>query len=234
MIEKLLIAGIAVEIEHRYPLISWECGGYETDAPPQITVSASDKEIAEEYARTGGMFGMGESESNILYRKAALAMLDYDGFLLHSAAVAVDGMGYVFTAPGGTGKSTHINYWREVYGAEVINGDKPIIRKIGGKFHVCGTPWHGKERMGVAQNVPLKAVCLLERGSENAIERMDADAGADKLFRQLLPIEEPEYIIKQLDLLNELLSEVPIYRLKCTMSPEAARVAFEGMNGKKV
>ncbi len=231
MIDRLIIAGVTASVEHRCPLVSWECGGHETDEPPQITVSASDKEIAEEYTRTGGVFGEGECESNILYRKAALAMLDYDGFLLHSAAVAVDGVGYVFTAPGGTGKSTHINYWREVYGAEVINGDKPIIRRMDGKFHVCGTPWRGKERMGAARNVPLKAVCLLERGSKIAIERTDTGAALDELFMQLLPIDEPEYIIKQLDLLNELLSEVPIYRLKCTMSPEAARVAYGAMNG---
>ncbi len=230
MIEKLLIADVSIAVEHRYPLISWECGGHETNNKPQITVSASDKEIAAEYARTGGVLGMGESESNVLYRKTALAMLDFGGFLLHSAAVAVDGVGYVFTAPGGTGKSTHINYWREVYDAEVINGDKPIIRRIDGGFCVCGTPWRGKERMGAARNVPLKAVCLLERGSENAIERIDTGAALDELFMQLLPIDEPEYIIKQLDLLNELLNEVPIYRLKCTMSPEAARVAYEGMN----
>ncbi len=233
--QRLLIAGVPFEVRHRAELTSWVCAGHETDTPPEVTVSASEAEIDAEYAKLGRFCDRGGCEGNILYRKVGAAMLGYDGFLLHSAAVAVDGEGYVFTAPGGTGKSTHVNYWLEVFGerAYIVNGDKPILRRMDGKFHVCGTPWRGKEQFGRAVNVPLKAVVLLERARENFIIPADPDEVLDKLAVQLLPFESPDDIIKQLDLLDALLGEVPIYRLGCNMSPQAAETAYTGINEVK-
>jgi len=97
------------------------------------------------------------------------------------------------------------------------------------KFYVCGTPWRGKERLGCAEIVPLKAICLLERGTENEIAPADTDTVLDKIFRQVLLPEETELAVKQLDLLDMFIGSVPIYNLKCTMSQEAALVAYNGM-----
>ncbi|MCD8049403.1 MAG: hypothetical protein LUG52_07375 [Clostridia bacterium] len=227
----LNIAGIAVGVDNKYPLAQWNCGEHITDSPPLFTVSASDDEVREEFDRLKGAFTPSDCESNCLYRKVSLGMLDFDAFLLHAAVVAVDGEGYVFTAPGGTGKSTHANYWMREFGerAVLINGDKPIIRITDKKFYVCGTPWRGKERLGCAENVPLKAVCLLERGAENEIAPADTDATLNKIFQQVLLPNDPESVIKQLDLLDTLIGSAPIYHLKCNMSQDAAKVAYNAM-----
>lgn len=231
----LSIAGVTIGVEHQYELSAWVCSGHETDALPQFTVSVTDGELQEEYDRLGGQFGMEACECNCLYRKASLGMLDYDGFLLHATAVAVDGEGYVFTAPGGTGKSTHAGYWMQAFGerAIMVNGDKPIIRLMDSRFHVCGTPWRGKERLGSTDIVPLKGVCLLERGTMNEIAPADADTVIDKIFHQVLLPEEPGQVMKQLDLLDQLVQEVPIYCLKCNMSTEAAVIAYNGMKVRR-
>lgn len=228
----LLIAGISVAVAHRFPLSAWVCAGHETDRPPQLSISASDAEILAEYERLGGRFGEDACEANCLYRKTAYGMLDFDGFLLHAAAVAVDGFGYVFTAPGGTGKTTHANFWLTEFGsrAVMINGDKPILRCMDGQFYVCGTPWRGKERLGSAKNVPLRAVCLLERGVENVIKPANADVMLDHIFRQMLLPGDTEAIAKQLELLDLLLRTVPTYALRCNLSQHSARVAYDGMN----
>ncbi|MCC8356877.1 MAG: hypothetical protein LJU34_03345 [Oscillospiraceae bacterium] len=228
----LLIAGVPVAVAHRYPLSAWVCAGHETDQPTRFAVSATDAELAAERDRLEGRFGPDACEANCLYRKAALGMLADDGFLLHAAAVAVDGWGYVFTAPSGTGKSTHAGFWLREFGprAVMINGDKPILRRVDGRFYVCGTPWRGKERLGTAEGVPLRAVCLLERGAENAVAPADTDAVLDKIFRQVLLPDEPEAIVRQLDLLDALLRAVPAYALRCNLSPDAARAAYDGMN----
>lgn len=229
---KIEIAGIPLAVDNKQDFTEWVWSGHETEKDAMFTVSASEDEICEEVERLNHEFDSAGCEGNCLYRKVALKMLDYDGFLLHSAVVALDGEAYVFTAPGGTGKSTHANYWlREFAGkAYILNGDKPIIRKIDGKFYACGTPWRGKERLGVAENVPLKAVCLLERGTENSIVKATSDEMIDTLFNQVLLPDDAEQIVKQLDLLNQLVREVPIYRLRCNMSQEAAVVAYNGMN----
>jgi len=230
-VRTLNIAGVSVGVNNSYPLSQWNCEEHITKSSPLFTVSATEKEVREEYDRLKGEFSLEDCESNCLYRKVSLGMLQYDAFLLHAAVVAVDDEGYVFTAPGGTGKSTHANYWMQEFGnrAVMVNGDKPIIRLINDKFYVCGTPWRGKERLGNADIVPLKAICLLERGAKNEIAPADADTTLDKIFQQVLLPEEPESALKQLDLLDRLIGTVPIYRLKCNLSQEAAKVAYNGM-----
>ena len=47
-------------------------------------------------------------EELAVYRKIAEKMIDYDTILFHGSVIAVDGIGYLFTAKSGTGKSTHI------------------------------------------------------------------------------------------------------------------------------
>ncbi len=228
----LSIAGVNVGIEYKYSLSSWNCDEHKSGLHPQYTVSASYAEIMEEYERLDRQFSLESCECNCLYRKVCLGMLDYDAFLLHAAVVAVDGEGYAFTAPGGTGKSTHVFYWTQAFDdrAVIINGDKPIIRYKNGSFYVCGTPWRGKERLGNASIVPLKSLCLLDRGAQNEIARADTDTVIDRIFHQVLLPEDPAQLVKQLDLLDTLIREVPVYHLKCNMTQEAALVAYNGMN----
>ncbi len=230
---RLDFAGIPIGINNKYPLHDWCSLGHETERLPLFEVSATEQEIEEEYRRIAPEFDIVQAERNILYRKICFGMLSFDAFLIHAAAVAVDGYSYVFTAPSGTGKSTHASYWMKEFGdrAVMVNGDKPIIRKIDGKFYACGTPWRGKEGLGCAKNFPLKAVCLLERGEANSIELATGDDITDRILPQI-PIPWDEVLVeKQFALLDQLISEVPIYRLRCNMSQEAAVVAYNGMNG---
>ena len=75
----------------------------------------------------------------------------HNGCFFHSSALELDGEGYLFTALSGTGKSTHARNWRKVFGDRVtmINDDKPLIRRIGDEYYVCGTPWMGKSNIHV-------------------------------------------------------------------------------------
>ena len=109
---------------------------------PDITIRSDWKTLKEqqphlseadcEYLSTGGSF----------YRQ----LLRFDGLLLHASAVVVDGRAYLFSAPCGTGKSTHVGLWRQRFGDEVtvINDDKPAIVFQGDTPYLCGTPWSGK------------------------------------------------------------------------------------------
>lgn len=81
-------------------------------------------------------------------RKIADFMPEKDCFLMHGAVVAWKDQGYLFTAPSGTGKSTHLALWKKYLGdqAEVINGDKPFLKVMEDEVWVYGTPWAGKEQ----------------------------------------------------------------------------------------
>ena len=73
-------------------------------------------------------------------------LLNFNGIILHSSCIVVDGMAYAFSADSGTGKSTHTQLWLKHLGdrAYMLNDDKPAIRLIDGKVYACGTPWSGK------------------------------------------------------------------------------------------
>ena len=93
-------------------------------------------------------------ETLAVYRKIATEMLNYDTMLMHGAVVAVDDKAWLFTAPSGTGKTTHINLWLDnIPGSFVVNGDKPLIQ-VGEEIVVFGTPWAGKE--GTQRNTGIR------------------------------------------------------------------------------
>ena len=157
--------------------------------------------------------------------------MDYDILLYHGSVIAVDGEGYLFTAKSGTGKSTHTALWRRVLGdrAIMINDDKPIVRYVDGDFYVYGTPWNGKEHYGTTGRTELKALCFVERALDNSIARVSADEAIPRLLGQIM-IRDSTNLAKQLELIDLFLQKVPTYNIKCTISPEAAKVAYEGMN----
>ena len=101
------------------------------------------------------------------------ALIDFDGILLHSSCVAVDGVAYAFSADSGTGKSTHTQLWLKHFGdrAHIVNDDKPAIRFIDGKVYACGTPWSGKYDYSTPEILPLGGICFLERSKTNQIKK---------------------------------------------------------------
>ena len=171
-------------------------------------------------------------ETLALYRKIAEKMLEYNVLLFHGSCVAVDGVGYLFTAPSGTGKSTHTRLWREHFGsrAVMVNDDKPLIAVRENEVRVYGTPWNGKHNLGENISVHLKAVCILERGVENKIERIDRFSAYPALLQQAYRPGNTEKLSGLLMLLEELGDKVPLYRMNCNMNPDAAETAYNGMN----
>lgn len=175
-----------------------------------------------EYLGTGGCF----------YKE----LLKFDGFQMHSSAVVVDEKAYLFSANSGTGKSTHTELWMKQFGdkAYVINDDKPAVRLINGIWYAFGTPWSGKNDISVNKGVPIAGICMLERGDKNEIKPF---TGKDAIFEIFVQTNRPkgtEYRVKLLELIDELIARVPIWKLKCNMEPEAAIVSYETMSGTKL
>lgn len=160
-------------------------------------------------------------------------LLCYDGFLLHSSAVAYNGNAYLFSAPCGTGKSTHVSIWLKVFSdnAFCINDDKPAIRRIDGKFCACGTPFSGKTDTSRNECVPIKGICVLERGRDNKIEKIDAKDAVYAILNQTIRPADKSLMTSLLSIIDELSASVPVYRLFCNMDDEAALVAYRGMSG---
>ena len=162
------LAGVNIGIENQYD-IAPRLEGWITDGQADFTVRVTPQELIREDEGRG--MAADYLEFICAYRHIAERMPDYGAFVFHGAAIVMDELAYLFTAPSGTGKTTHAQLWR--YGLEgkawFLNGDKPILRRTPDGFHVCGTPWRGKEEYGVNEERPLQGLCLLSRGSENRI-----------------------------------------------------------------
>lgn len=170
-------------------------------------------------------------ERQAVQRAFAEFLLPKNVILLHGSAVAVDGTAYLFTAPSGTGKSTHTRLWREHFGlrAQMVNDDKPFLTVSGEGVTAHGSPWSGKHGLDSNVSLPLGGICLLERGSENRIRTMAPEEILDMLRHQSLHPRDPALEEKLEALLVELTGRVPLWKMQCTKDPEAARVASEAM-----
>lgn len=196
---------------------------------PDIRISSNYRELKErqphlseeacEYLSTGSSF----------YHQ----LLRFDGMLLHSSAVVVDGRAYLFTAPCGTGKSTHTKLWLQVFGdrAQILNDDKPALRFVDGKFYAYGTPWSGKYDCSVNLRVPVAGICVLGRGTENRIEPFGGFPAIHSILAQTTRSKNAEFMERMLVLMDKLLTNVPVWKLECNMEPEAALVSYRAMSG---
>ena len=227
------IAGLNIKLEPVYDETIKRLEPYLTDSEHIDFAVECDKEGFAEFEAASSFPDRSDlNEGPYLYTLICRKILsEYDGFFFHSSALAMDGEGYLFTALSGTGKSTHTRNWRRLFGDRVtmINDDKPIIRKIDGKFYVCGTPWMGKSDIGCNMIAPIKAVYVLQRGEENRAERISPGAVLKQLLEATLLPKTKENMSKLLELFNDLFTQTPLFLLSCTKDVEAAQIAYNAV-----
>jgi hypothetical protein len=225
-------AGKTVEVNSLHEAVHRYCAAYRTDAPADFSVTISQEDIEYERAReeTPG-HADAYLEELAVYRKVSEKMPYYDTILFHGSVIAVDGAAYVFTAKSGTGKSTHTALWRRLFGdrAVMVNDDKPLLH-VGDVVTAYGTPYDGKHKLSNKIAVPVKAVCILERAEENSIVKITRSEAYPMLVQQAYRPVDIAAMQKTLSLIDKMADSVELYRLGCNMDPDAARVAYEGMN----
>ena len=239
---KVRFAGRVVEVFVEHTSTRDYCSGYICEDMPEFSVTITPEDIAferEKSAREDEVegkpvrnFSDAYLETIAVQRKITEQLFAHDILLFHGSVVAVDGAAYLFTAKSGTGKSTHTRFWRETFGdrAVMVNDDKPFLEITDNGVTVFGSPWNGKHGLGTNISVPLKAICILERGKENSIEKIPSK---DALFMLLQQSNRPlnvQYMPKYMELIDKLSAGVVFYRMKCNMDPAAAMVAYEAMS----
>jgi hypothetical protein len=245
---KIGLAGRIINIRSIYQDVYDMCRDYLVDSgDPDISVDVLPADIEFEREKSfreavyEGIVPVPYPEPYLetlaVYRKIASSMIEFDTFLMHGAVVGMKSdsdtaEAVLFAASSGVGKTTHMKLWLdEIPGTFVVNGDKPLVRFVNGRFEVCGTPWAGKEGLETNTILPLKAICHLERGETDSIKRIRFEENYPLLFQQAYRPTDEKQMIKTMELIKRLGSEVPLYRLRCTPDPSAARVAYEGIFG---
>lgn len=229
------IAGCVVDYTPMYPLLQDKMERYlleeETVQAADISLKLTEKFLREkqkqnphltiaecEYVWAGLQF----------YRK----LLNYQGFMLHASAIEVDGKAYLFSADSGVGKSTHAKLWQKFLGeerAEILNDDKPAVVIEDECCFAYGTPFSGKSPEHLNRKARIQGICMLERGEENRIWRVSGKEALPLLMRQVIWPRNREEADKLLGYLQVVLKQVPLYRMECNLSVEAAQKAYEMM-----
>lgn len=242
------LADVPVQITSLYDEVQTMCAPYSTTQAPQLCIATTAQDIeaegrkSDEERRQEGLpeyhFPQPYLETLAVYRQLATQLLALGVLLIHGSVIAVDGEAYLFTALSGTGKSTHVRLWRELFGerAVMVNDDKPLIRikneklKIKNEFPlVYGTPWDGKHHLSTNIRVPLKAIVHLQRGKENHICQISPAEMLPTLLQQTFRPNTALGTLQVMQLLDALSHSVKFYSLHCNMQPDAARIAYEGM-----
>lgn len=201
--------------------------------PDDIERERENGQEEAEQKSTASQYSPEYLETLVLLRKIAEELPDRDTFLMHGAVISWKDNAYMFTAPSGTGKSTHISLWRKYLGEGVqsINGDKPFLSVSDTEVRAYGTPWAGKERWQHNTSAPLKGICILAQAKENKIRKLTPGESLNYLLRQIHFTTTPEKAAHTLDLLDKLLTQIPVWYLECDISKEAMMLSFEALTG---
>jgi hypothetical protein len=150
-------------------------------------------------------------------------------FVLHSASILYRNRAWLFSAPSGTGKSTHTAHWVKRGWAEMLNGDLNLIAPAesgGSSYEVRGIPWCGTSGIATTKTVPLGGIILLRRSPNG--EKVTSLPPDDKQLKTMQRLITPSWTQEQLtDCLlftGALTKAVPVWQLSCTASPSSASV----------
>ena len=236
------IAGLVVGVQPLFQSTREYCRPYLTDKQPEFFVCVAGEDLIfqqmllEQEAMEEGLkirkFTEPFLERATIQRKVADELIKRNTLMLHGSTVAVDGRAYLFTAPCGTGKSTHTRLWRELFGdrAIMVNDDMPFLQITSNGVLAYGSPWSGKHGLDTNITVPLKGVCILDRGTENRIVSISPEEALPVLLKQSAPPEDAAKLPRFRTLVAALACSARLWRLHCTKDQEAAQVAFHAMS----
>ena len=169
--------------------------------------------------------------NNALMLIFAFAGSRQNTLMIHASLVRCHGYGYAFIAKSGTGKSTQVSMWlRYIEGCDLMNDDNPVVRLIGDKVFIYGSPWSGKTPCYRQVKAPLGAITRIDRAPANSIEKLPPIEAFASFLPSCSTMKWDKDIFNAIcDTVTKVVERVGIYTLHCLPNEEAARVCHQAV-----
>lgn len=149
-------------------------------------------------------------------------MIERNCLTLHCAYLNYQGSAILFSAPSGTGKSTQANLWEQYENGKTINGDRGLLQKIDDDWFVGGWPVCGTSEICNNITMPIRAIVMLSKSKDNEISQLKGMKAVQSLYSQVtINYWNKNSVNYSLDLIEELISKIPVYHLACDISQNA-------------
>ena len=149
------------------------------------------------------------------------------GVVFHCSYIDRDGKAILFTAPSGTGKSTQADLWHRYRNAQIINGDRAVIRLAEDQLVAEGIPFAGSSRYYQNRSLPLKAIVYLGQAPKTTVRRLKGYEAFACLWEG---VSVNTWDKKDMELVSQVVEktaqQVPVFYMPCTPD-EGAVVALE-------
>lgn len=233
---KIKFADHVIEIKNKYRYIENLCHDYISEENPEFSIEVTDDEIHAENVDDGN-WKDNYLEGLAIYRKICEKLLFDDVILFHSSVICINNKAVLFTAPSGTGKSTHTRLWREHFGDKLtmINDDKPLLHIDTNKNIITayGTAFGGKDNIQTNTSAEAAAIVILHQAKENEIAQLTESEAFPMLLNQTYRVKTAQGVSRTLELVYKL-AKLPVFSLGCNISDEAVMLVYETLKGKNL
>ena len=172
-----------------------------------------------------------EYESRFLayFLRAAygIAAANHQTIKLHASVIEKGGKALIFMGKSGTGKSTHSQNWlKYVPNCQLLNDDEPILRILkDGSIRVYGAPWSGSTPCYRNAWAEVAAFVRLYQSAENKLTPLKGIHAFASLYQSVAILRsDEENKEKVITIVNDILEQVPIYRLDNRPDREAVSI----------
>ncbi|MCQ2479300.1 MAG: hypothetical protein MJ120_01570 [Clostridia bacterium] len=160
------------------------------------------------------------------------SLLFYKAVILHSSYIIYNNKAILFSADSEGGKSTQAELWRKYRNAEIINGDRAVLKNENGRWYVHSLPLCGSSGICKAKSAPLELIAFVNKSKTNSVEYLSNAQKLALVMRQLtFESKKDEDFNKMLNLVDDLIGSQKIVKLNCRIDEEATEVLRKEIEG---
>ena len=160
------------------------------------------------------------------------ALLYYRAVIIHASYIIYNGQAILFTAPSGGGKSTQADLWQKYESAQIINGDRAVIKQEVDGWYVHSLPLCGSSGICLNKSAKLRAVVSLNKSDKNRVLTLNPRQKLSLMMNQLsFEAYKKDDFDKLLKFIDKMILQAEIISLDCTPDMHAVKTLKDYLNG---